>query len=337
MKLSILDQTPISEGETPKDAFLHTIDLAVKAEKWGYHRFWVSEHHHSPKVVGSAPEVLISYILANTSKIRVGSGGVMLQHYSPYKVAEVFHVLEALAPGRVDLGIGSAPGGLPLSTEALQQGNSGKTLEEKLLELRQFLHGTVTAEHNLYGLKAIPEPENPLDFYLLGTSLKSAKIASEFGSPYVFAQFINSDSDEIEAAIRQYRSAFKFRSAEKSAYVILAVSVIVASTDAEARELKSKEQHVKITFEDGTKINVDDIQKAEEFVRQSEKLAKIEVKEKTVIAGSPSTVYEALDELKKKYQVDEFIIVTKIQDRKKRQRSYELLADEVKSKSKSTV
>ena len=120
-KLSILDQSPVNDTETATDAFQHTIELAQKAEAWGYHRFWVSEHHGSDRVMGSSPEVLISHLLAKTTRIRVGSGGVMLQHYSPYKVAENFNVLASLAPGRVDLGIGRGPGGLPRSTRALQQ------------------------------------------------------------------------------------------------------------------------------------------------------------------------------------------------------------------------
>ena len=123
LKLSILDLSPLYDSETAAQAFQRTIELAQKAEEWGYHRFWVSEHHGSDRVVGSSPEVLISHLLAKTERIRVGSGGVMLQHYSPYKVVENFNVLASLAPGRVDLGIGRGPGGMPQSTRALQQGD----------------------------------------------------------------------------------------------------------------------------------------------------------------------------------------------------------------------
>ena len=139
LTLSILDQSPVNDTETAAEAFQHTIELATKAEAWGYHRFWVSEHHGSERVMGSSPEVLIAHLLAKTTRIRVGSGGVMLQHYSPYKVAENFNVLASLAPGRVDLGIGRGPGGLPRSTRALQQGlgNRGQPFAEKLLELEQ--------------------------------------------------------------------------------------------------------------------------------------------------------------------------------------------------------
>ena len=150
LKLSVLDQSPVNEDETGLIAFQHTIQiqLAKKAEEWGYNRFWVTEHHGSSRVMGSSPEVLISHLLAKTSSIRVGSGGVMLQHYSPYKVAENFNVLASLAPGRVDLGVGGGPGGMPYSTRALQQdlGNQGRPLSEKLEQLEQFLHNELDPE-----------------------------------------------------------------------------------------------------------------------------------------------------------------------------------------------
>jgi luciferase family oxidoreductase group 1 len=135
-KLSILDQSPLAEGDTHVDALRHTIELARKAEEWGYHRFWVAEHHNSERYVGSSPEVLMSHLLANTSRIPIGSGGVMLQHYSPFKVAENFNVLASLAPGRVDLGIGRGPGGLPRTTRALQQefGLATRPFRDKLVE-----------------------------------------------------------------------------------------------------------------------------------------------------------------------------------------------------------
>ena len=147
LTLSILDQSPVHDTETAAEALQHTIELAQKAEAWGYHRFWVSEHHGSDRVMGSSPEVLVAHLLAKTTRIRVGSGGVMLQHYSPYKVAENFNVLASLAPGRVDLGIGRGPGGLPRTTRALQQemGHEPKPLAEKLLELEQFLHNRLEA------------------------------------------------------------------------------------------------------------------------------------------------------------------------------------------------
>ena len=180
LTLSILDQSPVNDTETAAEAFQHTIELAQKAEAWGYHRFWVSEHHGSDRVMGSSPEVLIAHLLAKTTRMRVGSGGVMLQHYSPYKVAENFNVLASLAPGRVDLGIGRGPGGLPRSTRALQQGmgDRAQPFAEKLLELEQFLHNRLEENHPLYGLRVSPVPPQPAEVFLLGTTTSSAELAA---------------------------------------------------------------------------------------------------------------------------------------------------------------
>ena len=200
LKLSILDQSPIHGAESSSDALRHTIELARKAEEWGYHRFWVAEHHGSNRVMGSSPEVLVSHLLAHTSRIRVGSGGVMLQHYSPYKVAENFNVLASLAPGRVDLGIGRGPGGLPRSTAALRRGDGEPpmSLAEKLGELKRFLKDQLEPEHPLHGLQASPLPSQPPDLFLLGTTRSSGDMAAQLAMPYVFALFLNNDEDEMD-------------------------------------------------------------------------------------------------------------------------------------------
>lgn len=209
IRLSILDQSLINKDESPTEAFRHTIELAQKADRWGYHRFWVSEHHDSDLVAGSSPEVLISHLLAKTERIRVGSGGVMLQHYSPYKVAENFNVLASLSPSRVDLGIGRAPGGLPHSIKALQAGkNDTATLPEKLAELIRYTRETLGSDHELAGLKASPIPTVPAEIYLLGASGSSAETAGALGLPYVFAQFINNNEEEAVRAFDTYRSRF---------------------------------------------------------------------------------------------------------------------------------
>ena len=157
-KLGILDQSPVFPGTSAAYALQQTIHLAQKAEEWGYNRFWVSEHHDTEQVAGSSPEILISHLLAKTNSIRVGSGGVMLQHYSPYKVVENFHLLSSLAPGRVDLGIGKAPGGLPLSTKALQfgSGSSQITFEERIVLLNNILTNELEDGHPLSGVQATP-------------------------------------------------------------------------------------------------------------------------------------------------------------------------------------
>src|SRR5690625_1883605 len=155
-KIGILDQSPIFPQSTSFDALQHTIEFAQAAEEWGYHRFWVSEHHNMVNVAGSSPEILIAHLLAQTEKINIGSGGVMLQHYSPYKVAENFHVMSTLAPGRVDLGIGRAPGGFDLTTRALQYGH-GKTavdFNEKITFLKQIIDQSIREDHPFAHLRA---------------------------------------------------------------------------------------------------------------------------------------------------------------------------------------
>lgn len=327
LTLSILDQTIIQSGETSTQAFQHTIQLVKIAEKLGYHRFWVSEHHDLDNVVGSSPEVLISHLLAHTTRIRLGSGGVMLQHYSPYKVAESFHVLASLAPGRVDLGIGRAPGGLPLSTRALQQeGGSTRSLEEKLVELEKFLHNNLEPEHPLYGLKAIPNPSQPADLYLLGTSVASAELAAQRGVPYVFAQFINSDEAVSLEAITTYRERFVPR-AITTPQAILALSVIVSDTDENARKLANENEFVKINLASGKTITVNSLKKAEEYGKHTSEPYTIEVKEPNIIAGSKETVRKRLLEIQQTYQVEEVVIITPVKDFQKRVTSYELLAE----------
>ncbi|MED4782386.1 LLM class flavin-dependent oxidoreductase [Brevibacillus choshinensis] len=335
LTLSILDQTPIQNGETAAQAFSHTIELVKIAERLGYHRFWVSEHHDLDHVVGSSPEVLISHLLAKTERIRIGSGGVMLQHYSPYKVAENFHVLASLAPGRVDLGIGRAPGGLPLSTRALQQGDasSSPSLEEKLVELEKFLHNNLEPEHALHGLKAIPVPPQPADLYLLGTSVASAELAAKRGVPYVFAQFINSDEAVSYEAIDTYRKKF-VAGALSQPQAILALSVIVSDTDEDAQKLAAENELVKIHLASGKTITVNSVKKAEEYGKHSAESFTIEVKEANIISGSTETVRTKLLDIQRNYQVDEVIITTPIKDFQKRIHSYELL---VEAFSKLTV
>ncbi|MED1799279.1 LLM class flavin-dependent oxidoreductase [Brevibacillus porteri] len=330
LKLSILDQSPIQEGETATEAFLHTIALVKKAEELGYHRFWVSEHHDLDHVVGSSPEVLIAHLLAKTERIRIGSGGVMLQHYSPYKVAENFHVLASLAPGRVDLGIGRAPGGLPLSTKALQQESTGtnRTLAEKLEELEHFLHDELIPAHSLYGLKVIPTPPVPADLFLLGTSIESAELAASRGIPYVFALFINHDETVSQAAMEAYRKQFRpGRIANPQA--LLALSVIVADTEEEAAQLAKESKVAKIHLQSGKTVTVTSLKKAEEFGLQSVEPYTIEVKEANVIHGTKDTVREKLIAIQDQYDIEEIIITAPIKDFQKRMLSYERLREAI--------
>lgn len=327
LKLSILDLSPLYDSETAAQAFQHTIELARKAEAWGYHRFWVSEHHGSDRVVGSSPEVLISHLLAKTERIRVGSGGVMLQHYSPYKVVENFNVLASLAPGRVDLGIGRGPGGMPQSTRALQQGSGsgGRSLSDKLVELDQLLHNRVAADHPLHGLRASPKPPEPAELFLLGTSPASAVVAADMGIPYVFAYFLNSDDATMREAVDVYRS--RFSAAGSGPQVVLALPVIVADSDVEAAEHAAEITVVRIRLESGRTLTVGNLEGAEEFGRQAGEAYTLEVQQARVIHGAPDTVRLRLLDLQRDYGIDELMVITAIKDFSKRLHSYALLSE----------
>ncbi|MGE3539481.1 MAG: LLM class flavin-dependent oxidoreductase [Candidatus Tectimicrobiota bacterium] len=325
--LSILDQSPVHGTETAAEALQHTIELATRAEAWGYHRFWVSEHHGSNRVMGSSPEVLISHLLAKTSRIRVGSGGVMLQHYSPYKVAENFNVLASLAPGRVDLGIGRGPGGLPRSTRALQQtpGHQAPPLADKLRELERFLHNRLEADHPLYGLQASPLPPQPAELFLLGTTPASAELAASLGLPYVFALFLNSDSATMEQALHTYQTRFNAAQG-KSCRTMLALPVVVADTEEEAGRYASEIQVVRIRLASGRTLTVASVEAAEEFGKQAQEAYTVTVQAASVVHGSRQTVLPQLEDLQRRYQLDELIVVTAIKDFPQRLHSYELLS-----------
>lgn len=325
--ISVLDQSPIYPGETAAEAFAHTVLLAQKSEELGFRRFWVSEHHDSDHVAGSSPEVLISYLLAKTQTIRVGSGGVMLQHYSPYKVAENFNVLAALAPGRVDLGIGRAPGGLPRSTQALQRGvQENASLTDKIVELRQFVHNTLEEDHPLAGLRAAPLPETAPELYVLGASAGSAEIAAGLGLPYVFSLFINGDESAALEAIRVYRSTFDY-SHGREPEILVALSVIVADSAEEAAELAGSLKLVKIHLASGRTLTLGTREQAQEFGRQAGEPYTIEEQEPFITKGTKETVREQLLRLQQASGVDEIIVTSNIQPFAKRIRSFELLSE----------
>ncbi|MEK5397120.1 LLM class flavin-dependent oxidoreductase [Paenibacillus sp. FSL K6-2859] len=327
--ISVLDQSPIYPGETPEEAFQHTIKLAKLSEELGFRRFWVSEHHDSEQVAGSSPEVLIAHLLAKTERIRIGSGGIMLQHYSPYKVAENFNVLATLAPARVDLGVGRAPGGLPRSTQALQQERTeSPSLTDKIIELEKYVHNRLEENHPLAGLKAGPLPGIPPELYVLGASAGSAEIAAELGLPYVFSLFINSDKTVALDAIRAYRSGF-VSSQGRQPQAIIALALVVAETEEEAKELAGAHKLIRIQLASGKKLTVGTREQAEEFARQSNEAYTIEELEPEITKGTKNSVREQLLALSEASGIEEFIITTNVQPFDKRYRSFELLSEAI--------
>lgn len=324
-QLSLLDKSPVAEGETASQALARTLQLAQKAEAWGFKRFWLAEHHNTPALASPSPEVLIAWILAHTRTLRVGSGGVMLQHYSPYKVAENFNLLASLAPGRVDLGVGKAPGGLPLSTRALQLGVNADAkgdFSTQLKALDSFLsarpHGNSESEDSLL---ATPLPLRPAQRFLLGASEGSALLAAELDWQFVFAAHLNGDRQELEKALSTYHRLSGGQTA------LVAVQVIAADSVAEADRLAADLQHYRVQVKGGQSVTVGTLTQAEAYIRQagvSDYL--IEPREAAVIKGTAGQVHARLDELHREYGINEFIIDTPVSSGAARLASLERLA-----------
>ncbi len=323
-ELGILDQSPIFPGENATDAFKSTIELAKDAEAWGYKRFWVSEHHNMEKVAGSSPEILISHLLAQTEKINIGSGGVMLQHYSPYKVTESFHVLASLAPGRVDLGIGKAPGGFDLSTKALQYGtlNDGTDFNERYTFVKQLIDEEVPKAHPFKGIRAMPQPVIKPDLFLLGGSANSAELAAELDTYFVFARFLNSDEETLKKAAETYRTIYP-----KGKFIV-AVAVLAAESDEEADKLAKDLKLYQVIFEDGRKLLVQSKEQIDALAKQTTEAFHVVEKEVAIITGTAESIKKELDILHRAYDVDEFILHTPLRKEIERKISFELLSPE---------
>lgn len=321
--LGILDQSPIIENATNEQTLQKTVALAQKAEQLGYSRFWVSEHHNTDTLAGSSPEVLVSYLLAKTKSINIGSGGVMLQHYSPYKVAENFHVLASLEPGRVDLGIGKAPGGLPLSTKALQYGtlnNDENDFEERLTFLQQLIEQTVLAEHELYGVQATPIPKVKPALFLLGASPQSATLAGTLGIAFVFARFINSDNDVLAQAATAYRTH------HPNGHFAVSIAALAAPTKEEAIALIGDQKITKVHLASGKSLTLQSVELAEKFGQESGESFTVKQYDADILCGTPDDIKMILDDYHVRYRIDEFILHTPVLKEFERERSFELLS-----------
>lgn len=321
--LSLLDKSPVDPGGTPTHALHATANLAVKAEEWGYHRFWVAEHHNIAGLASSAPETLIAYLLAKTSKIRIGSGGVMLQHYSAYKVAETFNLLASLAPSRVDLGVGKAPGGFPFSTKALQVGVDPAlrpSFPEQLSDLNRYLLSQAGPSAELL---ATPLPPAAPERFLLGASVDSALLAAEKGWKLVFAGHLNGDPDNLQRTFDAYDRA------TKGERPLFALAAFAAESEQRARERVADLKIFKVLLANGQSVNVGSEEQAAEYARQAG-ITDYRIEEKTpsVLTGTPRQVRRELDDLHRRYGVQEFIIDTPSVAASERFTSIELIARE---------
>lgn len=325
MRLSILDQTPIAEGTTAAAALANSIDLARVGDRLGYHRYWAAEHHASPALAGAAPEILLAAAGAVTSRIRLGSGGIMLPHYSPLKVAETFSLLSGLYPGRVDLGVGRAPGSDQRTAFALQRDRrqaSPNDFPNQLAELLGYLEDELPAGHAFADLaRTLPgAPETPA-VWLLGSSPDSAAWAAETGLPYCFADFINSDGVAIAA---QYRRAFSPGLRGATPYTMVALWTVCAATDAEAERLASSSRMMLAHLLQGVLIPVPSPETAAAWLAANPAAATR--RGRRLIAGSPATVRAGIEAAVAEYGADEAMLVNIVHDHAARVRSYELVA-----------
>jgi luciferase family oxidoreductase group 1 len=331
LRLSVLDQSPIAEGSTGAQALANSVELARRADALGYHRYWVAEHHGTPMLACASPEALIGPIAASTSRIRVGSGGVMLPHYSPLKVAETFSMLSGLFTDRIDLAVGRAPGTDSLTMFALQRDRrtgGPDDFPEQLAELLGYLGNTLPSGHPFARLAALPgRPACPAP-WLLGSSGQSALWAAEFGLPYAFADFIN-PSGAADAG--RYRTSFKASAWRAAPEVIVAVWVICADTDAEAERLSSSAKMSFTLMQEGRLIPVPPVERALEFLEHArrERPAGMPVggRPRRRILGTPAAVKAGIEDVAREYGADEVMVVTITYDEHARRRSYELISD----------
>jgi luciferase family oxidoreductase group 1 len=332
MRLGVLDQSPVSEGSSGAAALRGTVALARLAEDLGFGRYWVAEHHGGPLLAGGSPEALIPAIASATSRIRVGSGGVMLPHYSPLKVAETFSIISALFPGRIDLGVGRAAGTDPTTTWALQRDRNQAAPDDfpqQLAELVAYVRDDMPPDHPFSRHAALPGlPELP-DLWMLGSSMQSALWAAELGLPYAFADFISATGAPAAA---EYRDRFAPSAGLAEPYVLVTVSAICAETDEEAERLASSVTMAMRMLRRGRPIPLPHPDAAvawlaEERARPRPPRPPGRPRTRRMITGAPATVRAGIEEAAAEYGADEVMVVTITHSPEARRRSYELIAD----------
>jgi luciferase family oxidoreductase group 1 len=329
VKLSVIDQSPVSEGSTPADALRNTIELARLADRLGYERYWIAEHHGMAMLASPAPEILIARVAAETKGIRVGSGGVMLPHYSPMKVAETFRMLHALYPDRIDLGVGRAPGGTGLESFALMRDRKQREVPDdfpnQMLELMAFLNHGFPESHPFSRINLTPSMPGGPEVWLLGSSLWSAAAAAQLGLPYAFAHFI--DQRPTRSALEYYRSHFTASEHLKKPLAIVALGAICADTDAEAQRIAASSRLLIRRIRSGDSRPVPTPEEAiRELAAISDREAPVSTEFPRYFVGAPEELRDKLINMASQLHLEELMIVTIVHDHRARIRSYELLA-----------
>jgi luciferase family oxidoreductase group 1 len=328
LKLSVLDQSVAVSGRSQDASIRQSVSLAQQCEALGYHRFWVSEHHSHPSIVGTAPEVLMAAIATCTSRIRLGSAGVMLPHYAPLKVAEQFRVLDALAPGRIDLGVGRAPGSDGRTAQLLNPNRyASENFPHHVMELQAWVTGQpLPAGHPGQGVFAYPSGPTSPALWMLGSSDYGAQLAAHLSLPYAFAYFIT-DGQGADNALHLYRANFRASEAMPQPHATVCVWALAAETDEEAWQLFESRARWRMDRNLG---RIGPLLPPDEAVRDytpAEQFALSQLRENALV-GSASTVAKKLRQLAQRLQLDELVIITWTHAAEKQARSYELLARE---------
>ena len=327
MKWSVLDQSPSSAGSAQDVAIRESIALAQLCDTLGYERYWVSEHHNSASIVGTAPEILIAAVAARTRRIRVGSAGVMLPHYSALKVAEQFRVLEAIAPGRIDLGVGRAPGSDGLTAHALNPHSQGaEEFPRQVQELQHWVSGIpLPAGHPHRGIMALPTGATSPELWILGSSAYGAQLAAYFGLPYAFAYFF-SEGAGVEEALDLYRRNYRPSERYPNPKATICVWALAADTESEARRLLMTREYWRTGFEKGLRMPLESPEQAAAYAYTEVERAMIEKLRAAALVGSAAQVSDKLYALARKLELEEIVINTWTFDPQARRHSYALLA-----------
>jgi luciferase family oxidoreductase group 1 len=328
LTLSVLDQSPVREGVTPRDALLETIELAKHCEALGYRRYWLAEHHATPALAGSAPEIMIARVAAETGRIRVGSGGVMLSHYSSLKVAEQFRMLETLHPGRIDLGIGRAPGSDQLTAAALAHGPGALGIEHfpnQIADVIGYLERSIPVEHPFSRIRLMPDGATLPEIWILGSSDQSAIFAAYFGRAFSFAHFITDENGpQIMAA---YKAQFRPSEGLAAPQASIGVFVICAESDERAQYLAASRDLSRLRQRQGRPMPFPPPEDALAYPYTEIEHRYLEHSRRRQIVGAKETVRPLLEDLAVRYGVDEVVVLTITHDFEARKRSYALLAE----------
>jgi len=319
----VLDLSPIVEGADAAQAFHNSLDLARHAEEWGYHRYWLAEHHSLPGIASAATSVVICYIAGGTKRIRVGAGGIMLPNHAPLVIAEQFGTLESLYPGRIDLGLGRAPGSDQLTARALRRnlGSSGDTFPQDVLELQSYFRPASSDQ----ALLAVPGAGLNVPLYLLGSSDFSARLAAELGLPFAFASHFA--PEYLIVALDLYRRNFKPSPALAKPHAMIGVGVFAAGTDAAAQRLFTSAQLQFLNLIRGRPSELPPpVDTMEGRWTRTEQLA-VAQRTRCSAVGSPETVRRRIGELLEETRADEIIATAQIYDHAARQRSFEIAAN----------